>query len=312
MANPPRAPAGRRSYAAAVAAIVLSSVLFSLMAILIRFARHVDFFTTALYRFAVGTAALGTLALFRRIRLEFESSAVLFLRGLFGGIAVVAFYMSVVKLGLARGTIISYMYPVFATAGGVLFLKDRVSGLSWLLMALGLGGVALLVAPGGQRIGVDLWTILSLAGALGAGAAIVCLKQATATDSAYAIYLAQCLIGFWIVAVPAARGAAGVGWTGALLLLAIGITATAAQLLMTWGFGSVSITAGTLLGLLTPLINFVAGITLFGEAMNAVELAGSALVLGSCVGVVALDRAARRADGAGARGRRRAGAQAAL
>lgn len=293
MPAPHTGGAGRSSYAAAVAAILLSSILFSLMAVLIRFARSVDFFITAFYRFAVGTAALGTLALFRRIRLDFTNWSVLFLRGLFGGVAVVAFYMSVVKLGLARGTIISYMYPVFAAAGGVLFLKERVSALSWLLMALGLAGLALLVAPTGERIGVDLWTILSLVGAVAAGAAIVCLKHATATDSSYAIFISQCLIGFWMVAVPAARGAGvGLGWGGGILLVAIGGIATAAQLLMTWGFGAVSITAGSLLGLLTPLVNFVIGIALFGEAMSAAEIAGSALVLASCVGVVALDRGA--------------------
>lgn len=294
--------AGRRTYAAGVVAILLSSVLFSVMAILIRFASSIDFFTTALYRFAVGTAALGTLALFRRIRLDFANSTMLFLRGIFGGIAVLLFYMSVVKLGLARGTIISYLYPIFAAAGGVLFLKDRVGIASWLLMILGLAGLALLVAPDSRGGGLDLWTLLSLAGAVAAGAAIVCLKQATATDSSYAIFLSQCLIGFWIVAVPAARGAGSVGWGAAGLLLLIGLTATAAQLLMTWGFGSVSVTAGSLLGLLTPLINFVVGIALFGEAMSALELAGSMLVLGSCIGVVGLDRAAHKSDPA-ARGR---------
>ena len=286
-----RARADRGSYAAGVAAILLSSVLFSVMAILVRFAYRVDFFTTAFYRFAVGTTVLGTLALFRRIRLEFANSRVLFLRGLFGGFAVLLFYMSVVKLGLAKGTVISYMYPVFAAAGGVLFLRDRLGPFAWLLMALGLLGLALLVAPSGHGFRLDLWTLLSLAGAAAGGAAIVCLKKATATDSSYAIFLAQCVVGFWLVAVPAVRGAGGVGWGVGLLLVVIGITATAAQVLMTWGFGFVSVTSGSLLGLLTPLFNVVVGTMFFGEAMKALELAGSALVLASCVGVVLLDRA---------------------
>ncbi len=284
------APA-RSGYAAGVGAILLSSVLFSVMAIMIRFAQRIDFFTIAFYRFAVGTAALGTLALFRRIRLEFTNSSVLFLRGLFGGISVLLFYMSVVKLGLARGTVLSYLYPIFAAGGGVIFLKDRVSASAWVLMAVGLVGLALLVAPKGGAVSVDAWTILSIAGAVAAGAALVCLKRATATDSSYAIFLAQCLIGFWLVAVPAVRGAGGVGWGGGVLLVAIGLTATAAQILMTWGFGRVSLTAGSLLGLLTPLFNVVVGIAFFAEAMSAIELAGSILVLVSCVGVVGLARA---------------------
>jgi drug/metabolite transporter (DMT)-like permease len=291
----------RGGYTAGVGAILLSSVLFSVMAILIRFAHSIDFFTISFYRFAVGTTALGTLALFRRIRLEFTNSSVLFLRGLFGGISVLLFYMSVVKLGLARGTVLSYLYPIFAAGGGVIFLKDRVSAPAWVLMGVGLGGLALLVAPKGGALNVDLWTVLSIAGAVSAGAALVCLKRATATDSSYAIFLAQCVVGFWLVAVPAIRGAGGVGWGGGLLLVAIGLTATAAQVLMTWGFGRVSLTAGSLLGLLTPLFNVVVGIAFFAEAMGPAELAGSVLVLLSCVGVVGLARAP-----AGRRGRQAA------
>jgi drug/metabolite transporter (DMT)-like permease len=280
-----------RNYSSGIAAIAVSSLLFSVMAIMIRLAARVDFFTIALYRFAAGTAVLGTLALLGRIRLDFVNSKALFLRGLFGGFAVLFFYMSVVKIGLAKGTVISYVYPIFAMAGGVLFLKDRVRVLAWVLAGLGLGGMVLLVTPGPGDAGLDLWTILSLVGAVSAGAAIVSLKKATATDSSYAIYLAQCLVGFWIVAVPAVRGGQGLSWGTGFLLVAIALAATAAQLLMTWGFGSVPITAGSLLGLLTPVFNVIVGLLFFGETLSGVELAGSALVLASCVGVVLLDRA---------------------
>ena len=50
-----------------------SAVLFSGMAMLIRYAEGVSFFTTALFRFTIWVCMLATLALFRKIHLEFHN-----------------------------------------------------------------------------------------------------------------------------------------------------------------------------------------------------------------------------------------------
>ena len=111
--------------------MIASSALFSLMAFLIRLGEGIDFFTTSFARFGVGLCILGTLAMFRKIRLDFHNSLVLFLRGLFGGLAVLLFYMSIAKIGIAKGTVISYLYPLFATIGAAVILKDRIRASVW-------------------------------------------------------------------------------------------------------------------------------------------------------------------------------------
>ena len=60
-------------YAKGVIQMTTSSLMFSIMAALIAYARHIDFYTTAFYRFLVGAFVIGTLALFRRIKLEHDS-----------------------------------------------------------------------------------------------------------------------------------------------------------------------------------------------------------------------------------------------
>lgn len=277
------------SHLRGVVGMAASALLFSVMALLIRYGHEIDFYKTALYRFTVGACLLGTLALFGRIRLDFNNSRVLFLRGLLGGLSVLLFYMSIVKVGIAKGTVLSHTYPVFATIGGAVFLGDRVRPAVWSLLAAAVGGIGLLI---GVRSGgwSDPWILLTLLGALFGGLAIVCVKRLTATDSHYSIFLSQCLIGFWIVAVPANLTPVRMGWTGGLLLVAIGLAATAAQLLMTWSFGHVPIATGSLLGMLTPLFNVLFGIALFGERLSPGELAGTALILAACIGVVAWGR----------------------
>jgi drug/metabolite transporter (DMT)-like permease len=270
-----------------------SAALFSAMAFLIRYDRGVSSFTAALFRFVIGACTLATLALFRLIRLEFRNRLVLFLRGLFGGTAVLLFYLSIVKIGIAKGTVISYTFPVFATLGGVVFLRDRVRPAVWIFMAVSLVGLLLLAGPswasgGGNR--EQLWIGLAFLGAVLSGLAIVCIKSLTATDSPYAIFMSQCAVGFWIVLLPANVAPSNLGWVPALLLLGIGLAATAGQLLMTWSFGYVPISTGSLLSLLTPTLNVLLGLLLFRETMTVLEIAGTSLILLSCTGVALLGR----------------------
>jgi drug/metabolite transporter (DMT)-like permease len=75
----------------------------------------------------------------------------------------------------------------------------------------------------------------------------------------------------------------GVEW---LILLALGLVATVAQLTMTWAYKHVPATQGSLLAFMTPVLNVLLGIAIFGEQMRASTLAGSAVVL-LCCGYIA-------------------------
>jgi drug/metabolite transporter (DMT)-like permease len=270
-----------------------SAILFSFMAALVRSTEGVSFFTITLFRFMIGLAILTTLALFRKIRLEFHNRPILFLRGLFGGFAVILFYMAIVQIGIAKGTVIVNTHPVFATLGGVLFLKDRVRLPVWLSLIASLVGLALLtqsswaVGFSGQY---DPWIILALVGAVCAGAAIVCVKRLRETDSSTSIFLSQSLIGFWIVIIPAGLNASRITIGNLWILIGIGVVAAGAQLLLTWSFAHVPISTGSLLSLLAPVCNVILGVLLFNESLTIGEGIGSALVLLACAVVAVLGK----------------------
>ena len=65
--------------------ILASTVVFSLMSGLVRYASDIDPYKTTLFRFVVGLGMLGTAALFGRIKLKCVNGPLLLLRGLFGG-----------------------------------------------------------------------------------------------------------------------------------------------------------------------------------------------------------------------------------
>ncbi|MBU4201113.1 MAG: DMT family transporter [Verrucomicrobia bacterium] len=100
-----------------VVLMVFSSVVFCAMSMLIKCVPGIDSFKTSLFR--IGMAVLGTAAIFGFMQLRFVNGRLLFLRGLFGGLGVFLFFLSIAKLGIAKGTVISYSYPIFASVLGM-------------------------------------------------------------------------------------------------------------------------------------------------------------------------------------------------
>ena len=264
--------------------MLASTVFFSATSALIRLAPGIDPFKTSLFRFAIGLTLLGTAAMSRRIRLDFHNPALLFSRGLTGGISVFLFFWSINAIGLGKGTLLSYTYPVFAAIWGVLLLGERVSPRTWGLILLSFFGVALTsMGKGDDLSGMGLSEILALAGGMLSGLAIVIVRKLRATESSYSIFFSQCVVGFWLMLIPANILPADIGISGGFVLLGIGITAAIGQLLMTFSYKALSASQGSVIALVTPVVNIVIGMAVFGETVTPVSAAGMAIVLVSCL-----------------------------
>jgi drug/metabolite transporter (DMT)-like permease len=267
------------------------------MSLGIRLAEGADSFLTSFIRFAVGIAVVGSLALAGRVRLSFVNLPWHLLRGVTGSVAVYTSFLAIEKLGIARGSVLSYTYPLFAAVGGAIFLKERVRPLAWAALVAAVGGMVLmrwgeLASDGPAAASTALWYGLVLAGAVVAGFAIVAVRRLTATDSAPSIFMSQSLVGFWVAIGPALARPVTFSPRLALILLAIGLVAAAAQLLMTWSYGRVDIATGSLLSMLAPVINVGIGILAFRERFGPVEAVGAAIVLAACTVVMVPRRGA--------------------
>jgi len=268
--------------------MICSSACFSIMAGLIRYLSQVDSFTIALFRFAIALALLGTLALTKKITLAFTCSTLLFLRGFFGGVAVVLFYYSISTIGISKATVIVYSSPIFATMGSALFLGEQVSLKKWLVILCAFAGIYLIATGASQSpVGIDRYDLLATVGALSAGVAVVLVKKLRATESSYSIFFAQCTVGFWLVFLPSNASTSMIGLSGGLLLFAIGVTASAGQLMMTYSYRYLPVATGSLIGMLVPVCNIAIGVIGFDEDISRQSLTGIIIVLASCTLVLA-------------------------
>ncbi|MEJ2108421.1 MAG: DMT family transporter, partial [Acidobacteriota bacterium] len=208
--------------------------------------------------------------------------------------AVFILFLSIVKLGVGKGTLYCYSYPVFASIFSRFFLRERIRSLQWIFIVTALLGMYLLASgkSGGNFFANPLgwFELVAIFGAVCSGAAIVMVKKLHDTESSYAIFFAQCLVGFWLFVVPANVVADAGGMSEGVLLLSIGTVAAVAQLLMTEGYRHVTVTTGALLNMLVPVFNFVLATAIFSESFNFMEIMGAVLVLVSCVLVISCDR----------------------
>ena len=273
-----------------VAFIVSSSVIFCLMGVLIKYASNIDSAVITLARFAVGLAVLGTAGLFGIIKLKFVHGWLLFFRGLVGGIVTFIFFLSISKLGIAKSGVLCYSFPIFASIFSFIFLKEKIGILKAASILTAFFGLYILttdnIAGTTFLSNFGRYEILAVFGAILGGIAITLIKKLHDTDSSYAIYFAQCAIGFWLLIIPANAVSNDIGYFGAFVLLSIGIMGTAGQLLMTQGYKYVTVSTGASLMMLIPVLSYVIGIIAFHESFSLRSLIGSAIVLSSCMVVL--------------------------
>jgi drug/metabolite transporter (DMT)-like permease len=131
------------------------------------------------------------------------------------------------------------------------------------------------------------YELLAVLGAVIAGISITLIRKLHDTDDSLAIYFSQCIVGMWLVIMPAFKGDVVIELKAVFILLGMGVSITIGQLLMTQGMKYVPVKIGSLLLLLEPVLCYIAGVLIFGEPLTFVCLLGSVLVIGSCAIVLA-------------------------
>ena len=261
-----------------------SVVFFALMAILVKAIPHASSYQTTFFRFAIGLGIIGILNLMGVINLKFNDKKNLFWRGLIGGAAVYLFYLAIIKLGVGKGSVYVYSYPIFATLFSMLFLKEKVEPIKFVIIFISFAGLVLLSIGGGKTSlsGVGIYELVAIAGSITTGLAVVFVKKLHDSDNSYAIFFAQCIIGFWMFLIPSGVTQSEGNLTELLLLVLVGIVATIGQLFMTEGYRYVNVATGSLFQSMVPVFNLFSGWLIFHERYNTIEMIGAFIIVSSC------------------------------
>ncbi len=268
-----------------------SVVFFALMAVLVKAIPNVSSYQTTFFRFAIGLGIIGILSLFRIIHLKFNDRKGLFWRGLVGGVAVYLFYLAILKLGVGKGSVYIYSYPIFATLFSMVILKEKVEPLKFVFIFISFAGLILLSVGDGihSLTGMGIYELIAIAGSVTTGLAVVFVKKLHDSDNSYAIFFSQCIVGFWMFLIPSGATQAKGNLTELLLLVLVGVVATIGQLFMTEGYRYVNVATGSLLQSLVPVFNLLSGWLIFHEQFTPTEMTGAFVIVSSCFALVIIN-----------------------
>ncbi len=198
------------------------------------------------------------------------------LRGLAGLGAMYCFYYAIVHMHLGEAMLLKMTAPLFIPFVALFWLREKLSGRVLLALAIGFGGVALVISPELRQF--DPVALIGLLGGALAALAKVTVRRLSRSEPAPRTVFYFALTGALVSAIP-------LGWAwqtpsaeALLWMLAVALFATLGQLLMTRGFAFAP--AGQLSAFTYSSVVFasVFGWTLWQEVIRWSTVSGAMLV----------------------------------
>lgn len=265
--------------------MVLATFLFATMGVCVKLAsEQYSAGEIVFYRSLTGALLMLVLSRRQRVRLGTAVAAMHFWRSLSGVVALMLWFYAIGALPLATAMTLNYMSSVwmalFLLGGAAMMGSGRIDGRLVATVLLGFCGVALILRPTVEQ--EQLWHGLMglLSGMISATAylQVNALARAGEPDARIVFYFS---IG------GIAAGLLTMLWTGmhahtpigAALLLAIGLLATVAQVLMTRAYRTGRLLVNASLQYLGIAYSFAYGVLLFDDRITWMASAGMLLIM---------------------------------
>jgi drug/metabolite transporter (DMT)-like permease len=287
--------------------MMTASLLFALMGVGVKFASsHYSAGEIVMYRSIVGLLVMAVALRLRGLSWRTPVPAMHFWRSASGTTALCLWFTAIAGLPLATAMTLSYMSSVWIALfliGGALLLgpeRGARGGLDGRLVAavlVGFSGVAMVLRPtfDQQQAWAGLLGLLSGVLAAMAYLQVTALGRVGEPTERVVFYfsISGLLAGGTLAALTG--GLHGHSGNGLLLLLGIGLLATAAQWMMTRAYATGATLGVAALQYLGIAFSFGFGVWLFDDPVTPMSLAGMVLIVSAGVAATLL-RGRPRAD----------------
>ena len=269
--------------------MLVAGFLFAAMGVFIKLgAEHFDAAELALYRSLFTLLAVAGVVLVRGDTVRSAHIGMHLMRSLLGAVSLIGYFYAITRLPLATAQTLNYTSPLFLAIATTVVLGERFSG--WLLfaIALGFGGVAMLLQPtfaAGQE-----------------GPAMIGLLSGVTASWAYLSVRALGRLGepdwrvvFWFGAVgtilclgwQALTGTFHpITWSNGWILAGLGLTGTVAQFAMTRAYRLGNTLVAGALSYSTIVFAAIFTFAVWGDTLSALAWAGMVVIVAS--GLVAM------------------------
>ncbi len=276
--------------------MVLATLLFATMGVCVKLASaYYGAGEIVMYRGLVGTLFLFAMTRVQGTSLKTQVPAMHFWRSLSGVIALSLWFFAISKLPLATAMTLNYMSSVwmalFLIGGAVLMGAAKVDPRLVVTVLLGFVGVGLVLQPAMED--QQAWHALAglASGMLSAMAYLQVTSLGRVGEPEYRIVFYFSMGGVVagaLTTIVSHGGWHAHTWTGAALLLAVGVLATAAQLLMTRAYGTGKPLVNASLQYLGIVFSALYGVAVFGDRLGLLSWLGILLIVGAGLGATLL------------------------
>ena len=278
--------------------MVGSAVLFGAMAFAAKLASgRLSGSQVALIRFMTGLIPALVIPRYRRSAFTFTRVDLLMYRGIFGGLAVLLYFIAIEHINVGVATLLNYTAPLWSGLLSIFFLGERISAKVLIPMPIALAGVFLVVqanARPGDVVGFGVWELVGALSAVASGAAVTAMRAARQSENSWAVYGSFCLFGTLICAPMAILSWQTPLASEWLALAATSLFAIGAQLLLTFSLRWVDAMTVGVISQLAVVVAMLLGVTVLHERLSAMAIAGAILTLGGIIGVVYVTSLAKR------------------
>lgn len=282
--------------------MVASAVLFGAMAFAAKVASaRLTGSQVAMIRFAVGLLPVLLVPNHLRKALTIQRLDLVFMRGFFGGSAVLCYFLAIEHSSVGVATLLNYTSPLFSGLFSMWFIGEKTRAKVLIPLPVALAGIFLVVrahARPGDLLGFGKWELVGVCSAVLSGAAVTAMRAARRGENSWSVYGSFCLLGLIVTSVPGLLSWKNPTPSEWVALAATSLFSIGAQLLLTFSLRWVDAMTVGVISQLAVLVSMALGAGLIGEVITPMAAIGSVLTLGGVIGVVYVTSIGRQATAA--------------
>src|SRR3954462_11952048 len=225
---------------------------------------------------------------YRRAALHYNRLGLILLRGFFGGLAVMCYFMAIQHINVGVATLLNYTAPIWSGIFSMLFIGEKFSARVLIPLPIALAGVFLVVhahAAPGDVLGFGRWELIGALSAVASGVAVTAIRAARRSENSWSVYASFCLLGMFVSMPLGIAQWVTPNRTEWLWIIATAVLAMGAQLLMTFSLRWVDAMTVGVISQLAVLVSMTLGVLFINEPITTMAAIGAALSIGGVVGV---------------------------
>jgi drug/metabolite transporter (DMT)-like permease len=270
----------------ALLSMVLSCLSFSCASAFVNFAYIVDpSFSPLFSSFMRSVVNMGALIFIAAARGDLrvligDRRASLWLRGVFGTVALITSFYAIKYIGMSESAFLTSSSSVFVAFLGPIVLRQRTTWPTWFMIFFAFVGLYLLLQP---RIG-DIHPygrFIAVSSGFASALAYLMIAKVGKSNSPISIIFSFVAIStvvhlFYLMFASIAWPASGKIW---LLLVLAGLCGTSGQFFLTYSYQNALAAKNAAVSFLTPVFSFIFGILLFEQQPDRLACIGAAIIV---------------------------------